>query len=63
MEKILTVVVPVYNMERYLDQCLRSLVPQKNKDALEVLVTMTVPRIPPSGSPGNTRRRFRRFSG
>lgn len=38
MEKILTIVVPVYNMERYLDQCLQSLIPQKYKDSLEVLV-------------------------
>ncbi len=38
MEKILTVVVPVYNMERYLDQCLQSLIPKKHRDVLEVLV-------------------------
>ena len=38
MEKILTVVVPVYNMERYLDQCLRSLIPRKRRESIEVLV-------------------------
>lgn len=39
MEKILTIVVPTYNMEKYLDKCLSSLIIEKEKmDRLEVLV-------------------------
>lgn len=39
MEKILTVVVPTYNMEQYLDRCLTSLIVDDEKMALlEVLV-------------------------
>ena len=39
MEKILTVVVPTYNMEQYLDRCLTSLIIDDDKMALlEVLV-------------------------
>ena len=39
MEKILTVIVPTYNMEKYLDRCLSSLiVSDKHMDMLEVLV-------------------------
>ena len=35
---ILTVVVPAYNVEAYLDKCLRSLVNQDNAENLEVIV-------------------------
>ena len=39
MEKVLTVVVPTYNMEKYLDRCLTSLIVDDDKMALlEVLV-------------------------
>lgn len=39
MEKILTIVVPTYNMENYLHHCLDSLiVPQEEMEKLEVLV-------------------------
>lgn len=38
MEKILTIVIPTYNMEDYLDRCLRSLVLSSNMDKLEVLI-------------------------
>lgn len=39
MEKILTVVVPTYNMEKYLDRCLSSLIVDEERMALlEVLV-------------------------
>lgn len=39
MEKTLTVIVPTYNMEKYLDRCLSSLVvPAEQMDLLEVLV-------------------------
>lgn len=38
MIKILTVVIPTYNMEKYLDKCLNSLIVKKNMSALEVLV-------------------------
>ena len=38
-EKILTIIVPSYNMEAYLDRCLGSLiVPQELLDSLEVIV-------------------------
>lgn len=39
MEKILTIVVPTYNMEKYLDRYLSSLVVEPDwMDRLEVLV-------------------------
>ena len=39
MEKILTIVIPTYNMEKYLDKCLSSLiVSDENMKRLEVLV-------------------------
>ena len=39
MNKILTIVVPTYNMERYLDKCLTSLIlPEEQMPMLEVLV-------------------------
>nr|WP_024837342.1 glycosyltransferase family 2 protein [Clostridium sp. 12(A)] len=36
--KILTIVVPVYNVEKYLDQCLKSFVISEILDKLEVLI-------------------------
>ena len=38
MKKILSLIIPTYNMERYLNYCLDSLLINKNFDALEVLV-------------------------
>ncbi|MCQ2142556.1 MAG: glycosyltransferase [Bacteroidales bacterium] len=39
MEKVLTIVVPTYNMEKYLDRCLTSLIiDEAHMDMLEVLV-------------------------
>lgn len=38
MSKILTVIVPVYNIEKYVFQCLDSLNIKEEKDSLEVLV-------------------------
>ena len=39
MEKILTIVIPTYNMEKYLNRCLSSLVVEPDwMDKLEVLV-------------------------
>jgi glycosyltransferase involved in cell wall biosynthesis len=38
MNKILTVVIPTYNMEKYLDKCLTSLIVSKNLNEVEVLV-------------------------
>lgn len=38
MEKILSVIIPTYNMERYLDKCLESLIIDKGMELLEVLV-------------------------
>ena len=41
MEKILTVVIPTYNMEKYLDRCLTSLIVEDEKmNRLEVLVVI-----------------------
>ena len=38
MEKLLTVIVPTYNMEGYLDHCLASLCVERGAGGLEVLV-------------------------
>jgi len=38
MEKLLTLIIPTYNMERYLKKCLDSLLVARNLDSLEVLV-------------------------
>ena len=38
MDKILTVVIPVYNMEKYLDNCLQSFIFDKEEKGLELLV-------------------------
>ena len=38
MAKILTVVVPTYNMEQYLDECLHSLITEKSDELLEVII-------------------------
>lgn len=40
MEKLLTVVVPVYNMEKYLRKCLDSLLVGSKQDLLEVIVVI-----------------------
>lgn len=40
MEKLLTVVIPVYNMEKYISQCLDSLVIDEIMDKVEVLVVL-----------------------
>ena len=42
MAKILTVVIPTYNMEKYLDRCLTSLIVTNNDllERLEVLVVI-----------------------
>lgn len=36
MDKILTIIIPIYNMSEYLDTCLKSLI--INSNLLEVLV-------------------------
>ena len=46
MKKILTIVVPVYNTEKYLSKCLDSLV-IKDIDSIEVLIII-------DGSPDNS---------
>lgn len=38
MDKLLTVIVPAYNVERYLDQCLTSFVECPEREGLEVVV-------------------------
>lgn len=38
MNKILSIVIPTYNMEKLLEQCLSSLVVKEHLDFLEVLV-------------------------
>ena len=40
MGKVLTVIVPVYNMEKYIRQCLESLVIGEALDRIEVLVAL-----------------------
>lgn len=40
MDKLLTIVVPVYNTEKYLDKCLSSLVVPNYMDQLEVIVVI-----------------------
>lgn len=40
MDKVLTVIVPVYNMEKYIRQCLESLVIGEVLDQIEVLVVL-----------------------
>ena len=38
MEKLLTIVIPMYNMERYIDQCLTSLIIPEGMERMEVLI-------------------------
>lgn len=38
MEKILTIGIPVYNMEKYLDRCLSSVTDIRNLDDVEIIV-------------------------
>lgn len=38
MDKILTIAIPTYNMEKYLEKCLSSLLIPENLDKLEVLI-------------------------
>lgn len=38
MEKVLTIVIPTYNMEKYLDKCLNSLIIPEYMDEIEVLI-------------------------
>lgn len=38
MEKVLSIVIPTYNMEKYLGKCLDSLIIDENMESLEILV-------------------------
>lgn len=38
MDKLLTIIIPTYNMEAYLHQCLDSLLTEKSKPLLDILV-------------------------
>lgn len=38
MEKALTVIVPTFNMEQYLDECLTSMITDKSQHLLEVII-------------------------
>lgn len=58
MEKVLTVVVPTYNMERYLGYCLDSLCVDEGMDDLEVLVVNDGSR---DASPAIARRYEERY--
>ena len=58
MEKVLTVVVPTYNMERYLGYCLDSLCVGEGMDGLEVLVVNDGSR---DASPAIARRYEKRY--
>lgn len=54
MEKLLTIVVPVYNTEKYLVKCLKSLLVSKYLDKIEVLVII-------DGSPDNSVKIAKKF--
>lgn len=54
MDKLLTIVVPVYNTEKYLSKCLNSLVVPEYLDMLEVLIVI-------DGSPDNSVEIAREF--
>ena len=46
MQKVLSVIIPVYNMEKYIRQCLESLMIREILDKIEILVVLdglTVP--------------------
>ena len=45
VEKLLSVIIPIYNVEMYLDRCMESIVNQSYKN-LEIIVVY-------DGSPGN----------
>ena len=38
MKKVLSVIIPVYNMEKYIRQCLESLMIKEVLDKIEILV-------------------------
>ncbi|MDE5999791.1 MAG: glycosyltransferase family 2 protein, partial [Bacteroidaceae bacterium] len=38
MNKVLSVIVPTFNMEQYLGECLTSMITQKSQELLEVIV-------------------------
>ena len=38
MQKKLSIMLPVYNMELYIDDCLRSLVKQSWEDDVEIII-------------------------
>lgn len=41
MKKVLSVIIPVYNMEKYIRQCLESLMIKEVLDKIEILVVLT----------------------
>lgn len=44
MRKLLSIIVPVYKVEKYIDKCLSSLiVPKEQMELLDVVVTHDVP--------------------
>lgn len=54
MKKLLTIVVPVYNTEKYLSKCLDSLIVSKYMEHLEILVII-------DGSPDNSAKIAREY--
>lgn len=38
MGKKLSIMIPVFNMQQYLDECLQSLVGQNWEDAVEIII-------------------------
>ena len=40
MKKVLSVIIPVYNMEKYIRQCLESLMIKEVLDKIEILVVL-----------------------
>ena len=37
-QKVLSIIVPTYNMEKYLSYCMDSFLIEKNRDKLEVII-------------------------
>ncbi len=55
MEKLLTIVIPVYNTEKYIRRCLDSLLIQSDLDLLEILVIS-------DGSPDNSSKIIKKYT-
>lgn len=63
MRKILSVIIPVYNMEKYIRQCLESLMIREILDKIEILVYWTDQQTGQRRSHWNFPRHIRNLSG